>query len=171
MLAFSSSISVVVTNLRSSVLSNVLSELLMTSINLLNLASSYSKTEFIDSSYLNGYFYSISFFLNGSFDLFQNVLGHFTTHLFTITTRFLLKLCASLIIFEKIFAASNIAWEMLAFSWRPIRFGDSSSRLGPYFVTSMIFQIGDIFNKSKVYTQMLLLLTQETIRWMPSIKL
>jgi len=71
MLAFSSSISVVVTNLPSSVLSNVLSELLMTSINLLNLASSYSKTEFIDSSYLNGYFYSISFVLNGSLICFR----------------------------------------------------------------------------------------------------
>jgi hypothetical protein len=31
--------------------------------------------------------------------------------------------------------------------------------LGPYFVTTMIFQIGYIFNESKVYTPMLLLLT------------
>jgi hypothetical protein len=71
MLAFNNSISVVVTNLPSRVYNNVLSELLITSINLLNLASSYSRTEFIDSSYLKGYFCSTSFVLNGSLICFR----------------------------------------------------------------------------------------------------
>mmetsp|Transcript_7769 Transcript_7769/g.7238 ORF Transcript_7769/g.7238 Transcript_7769/m.7238 type:complete len:109 (-) Transcript_7769:822-1148(-) len=60
------SISAVITNFPSNVLISTPNVDLIVSIRTLNLASSCKRTEFIESSYLKGYFFSTSFILNGS---------------------------------------------------------------------------------------------------------